>query len=99
MILQNRLAAHAVTLDAGNTENVQSLSITNVMWTGGPWLIYRGANVVFTTDSTHGDFDFQGHGISIGLYGNATLNVATTAANSTLILRLAKQSITLNPPA
>lgn len=114
-VIQNRLAAHAVTLDTANaqytlnsfattdfnsnTETVTSFGITNIIWTGGPWTILRGANVVFTTDGTHGDFDLASHGIALTMYGNATMNVSTANATSTLILKVSKQSVTLNPPA
>ena len=57
----------ATTLGANAvSETVQSMSISEIMWTGD-WTIARGANTVFDTAAatTQGHFDFQASGMRL----------------------------------
>lgn len=107
-IIQNRRLGTAVTRDIANAtyqitdfatpntaqETVNSVSITQIYWTGD-WTIKRGATIVFQTANNTGFWDLNSHGIALTDNNAANLTINTTSTSATLLLKLSKVSTAL----
>jgi len=104
--IQNRINGHAWFRMNANTTiqlsdlvsnntlegNASAMSITQIFWTG-PWTIYRGANVVFSTNGDYnGHWDLAASGVALREWNSANIVCNTASATATMLLQVNKET-------
>ena len=73
-------------------ETVNNASITKLFWSGGPWTIYRGANLVVTLANTEGHWNLSGVGTALSQDSTGTIVCNTASAAASLVIEVSKKA-------